>query len=219
MNILLVDDHPLFREGLSLVLHSLMDDVSTSEAGSCEQALEHLDSHRVDLVLLDLGLPGMSGFEGLAAVRRDHPDVPVVVLSSNEDRASVMQAIDGGAMGFIPKSSTSGVLAGALRLILAKGVYLPATVFLSDRNIPSPGPSAPATPRARTCADLGMTQRQSDVLHLVLQGKSTKIICRELDLSLSTIKAHTSAALRALNVTTRTQAVIAANKLGLAFPG
>jgi DNA-binding NarL/FixJ family response regulator len=221
MNILLVDDHPLFREGMSLLLHSLLDDVTTFEAGSSEEALEKLATlEQVDLMMIDIGLPGMSGLEGLSVVRRDFPDVPVVVLSSNDDRESVLSALDRGAMGFVPKSSSSKVLEAALKLILAKGVYLPANVFLAERAgtdirvLPTPS-GQPA--HNVTCEQLGLTPRQSDVLHLVLQGKSTKAICRDLNLSISTIKTHTSAALRALNVTTRTQAVIAAGKLGLQF--
>lgn len=101
-------------------------------------------------------------------------------------------------MGFIPKSSTSQVMLGALRLILAKGVYLPP-------------------PQGRRPVELGLTPRQADVLHLLLQGKPAKLIGRQLNLSLSTVKAHTSAVLRSLNVTTRTQAVLAASRLGLRF--
>lgn len=220
MNILLVDDHPLFREGMSLLLHSLLENVTTHEAGSSEEALEKLATlDQVDLMMIDIGLPGMSGLEGLSVVRRDFPDVPVVVLSSNDDRESVLSALDRGAMGFVPKSSSSKVLEAALKLILAKGVYLPANVFLAERAgtdirvLPTPAGQAHSV----TCEQLGLTPRQSDVLHLVLQGKSTKAICRDLNLSISTIKTHTSAALRALNVTTRTQAVIAAGKLGLQF--
>ncbi len=221
MNILLVDDHPLFREGMSLLLHSLLDDVTTFEAGSSEEALEKLAMlEQVDLMMIDIGLPGMSGLEGLSVVRRDFPDVPVVVLSSNDDRESVLSALDRGAMGFVPKSSSSKVLEAALKLILAKGVYLPANVFLAERAGTDirvlPAPSGQQAHNV-TCEQLGLTPRQSDVLHLVLQGKSTKAICRDLNLSISTIKTHTSAALRALNVTTRTQAVIAAGKLGLQF--
>lgn len=220
MNILLVDDHALFREGLSLLLHSLLKDVSTNEAGSCEAAFAHLHGGAaVDLIMLDLGLPGMSGFDGLAQIRREYPDIPVVVLSSSDDRASVLRAIDSGAMGFVPKSASSGVLEGALKVILAKGVYLPANVFLAERSgveVRAPE-TAGVPPPSVTGAALGLTPRQLDVLHLVLEGKSSKLICRDLNLSLSTVKTHTSAALRALNVTTRTQAVIAAAKLGLRF--
>ncbi len=222
MNILLVDDHPLFRTGMSMLLHTLLDDVTTFEAGSSEEAIEKLATlDQVDLMMIDIGLPGMSGLEGLSMVRRTYPDLPVVVLSSNDDRESVLSALDRGAMGFVPKSSTSQVLEAALKLILAKGVYLPANVFLAERagtDIRVPATPAPAGhPKNITCEQLGLTPRQTDVLHLILQGKSTKTICRELDLSMSTIKTHTSAAMRALNVTTRTQAVIAASKMGLQF--
>lgn len=218
MNILLVDDHALFREGLALLLHSLLKDISTVEAGSCEQAFAHLHGGAaIDLIMLDLGLPDMSGFDGLERIRREFPDIPVVVLSSSEDRASVMRALDGGAMGFVPKSASSGVLEGALKVILAKGIYLPANVFLAERGGVDLPPAATAgTPQfAASGSALGLTPRQIDVLRLVLEGKSSKLICRDLNLSLSTVKSHTSAALRALNVTTRTQAVIAAAKLGL----
>jgi len=212
MNILLVDDHALFREGLSLLLHSLLKDVRTQEAGSCEEAFTHLHGGSpVDLILLDLGLPGKSGFDGLLQIRAEFPDTPVVVLSSSEDRASVMRALDNGAMGFVHKSASSGVFEGALKVILAKGVYVPANVFLAERSGIEVQVQAPAVAGAQ----LGLTPRQIDVLNLVLAGKSSKLICRDLNLSLSTVKTHTSAALRALNVTTRTQAVIAAAKLGL----
>jgi len=205
MKILLVDDHALFREGLVLLLAAVMPTAIPLQAGSGEEALALLAHETgIELVILDLGLPGMSGFEGLEQLRAQHPDLPVVVLSSLEDRDSVLGAIDRGAMGYVPKSSSSAVLAGALALILAKSVYLPPSVFLADR---APLP-------AGQWHSLGLTARQCDVLELILQGKSTKAICRDLNLSLSTIKIHTSAALRALNVTTRTQAVIAASRLG-----
>jgi DNA-binding NarL/FixJ family response regulator len=205
MKILLVDDHALFREGLVLLLAALVPAAIPLQAGSGEEALALLARETgIELVMLDLGLPGMSGFEGLERLRARHPDLPVVVLSSLEDRDSVLGAIDRGAMGYVPKSSSSAVLAGALALILAKSVYLPPSVFLADRApLPASGWDS-----------LALTARQRDVLELILQGKSTKAICRDLNLSPSTIKIHTSAALRALNVTTRTQAVIAASRLG-----
>jgi len=154
--------------------------------------------------------------------------MPVVALSSSEDRPTVLSALDAGAMGFVPKTSSSAILSAALRLILAKGIYLPPSVFLGDRSGPeravpvndragTRSPEAPTATAGVTPKDLGMTPRQADVLYRVLQGKSTKVICRELELAPNTVKAHTSAVLRALNVTTRTQAVIAAGKLGLKF--
>jgi DNA-binding NarL/FixJ family response regulator len=213
MKILLIDDHPLFREGVALLLKPLVETLETWEAGSCEEAFALLaERGSVDLVMIDLGLPGLSGLEGLARLRHDHPELPVVVMSSADDKDTVLAVLDAGAMGFIPKSSTSQVMLGALRLILAKGIYLPPSVFLGGRAMP---PAAPA--QGRRPAELGLTPRQADVLHLLLQGKPAKLIGRQLNLSLSTVKAHTSSVLRALNVTTRTQAVLAASRLGLRF--
>jgi DNA-binding NarL/FixJ family response regulator len=217
MNVLLIDDHALFREGVALLLRPLVDDLSTWEAGSCEEALALIDERGVpDMVLMDLGLPGMSGLECITVLHERLPGLPVVALSSSDDRDTVLAALDGGAMGFIPKSSTSSVFVAALKLILANGIYLPPAVFLSGPRTADEGGTAPAPP-ARTPSELGLTARQADVLHLILQGKPAKLICRELDLSPGTVKAHTSAVLRALNVTTRTQAVVVAGKLGLRF--
>ncbi|KQY89285.1 MULTISPECIES: response regulator transcription factor [Roseateles] len=221
MKILLIDDHPLFREGVALLLKPLVEDLQTWEAGSCEEAFALLAQRGgADLVMIDLGLPGLSGLEGLARLRSDHPEVPVVVMSSADDKDTVLAALDAGAMGFIPKSSTSQVMLGALRLILAHGIYLPPSAFLGGRAPPAAERTAAAPPspaRERRPADLGLTPRQADVLHLLLQGKPAKLIGRQLNLSLSTVKAHTSAVLRALNVTTRTQAVLAASRMGLCF--
>ncbi len=223
MKVLLIDDHALFREGLALLLRPLMEPLQTFEAGSAEAGFEVLAAEPgIELVLIDLGLPGLSGMQGLTQLRQDHPEVPVVVMSSADDRDTVLAALDAGAMGFIPKSSTSAVMIGALRLILAKGVYLPPSAFMSGRSAsaPMPGPGQqPMAPSgaARRPSDLGLTGRQAQVLHLLLQGQPAKLIGRHLDLSLSTVKAHTSAVLRALNVTTRTQAVLAAGRLGLRF--
>lgn len=225
MQILLIDDHPLFREGVALLLGRLGPEVTVLEAGACEQAFELIGrTPAIDLILIDLKMPGMSGMDGIAVLRERHPDIPVVVMSSDDDMETVLRALDQGAMGFIPKSSSSDVMIGALKLILAKGIYLPPSVFLGSRRTTEPGNKAQeALTRnvldgsGKTAAQLGLTARQADVLYLLLQGKPTKTICRELNLSASTVKAHTSAVLRALNVTTRTQAVIAAGKLGLTF--
>ncbi len=223
MKILLVDDHVLFREGLALLLPSIVSDAEIVEAGSCEEAFRLIaQQNDVGMVLMDLGLPGMGGLDGIAELRERNPEIPVVALSSSDDRETVLRALDAGAMGFIPKSSSSGVLGGALKLIMSKGIYLPPTAFLGDRFTPAAGLDMPRTiaedsRRRTTPADLGLTPRQADVLYLILQGKPAKTICRELTLSISTVKVHTSAVLRALNVTTRTQAVVAAGKLRLQF--
>jgi DNA-binding NarL/FixJ family response regulator len=217
LRILLVDDHVLFREGIALLLRPMLPGADVFEAGTIEEAIERAGAARppVDLVLMDLGLPGVSGLEGIALFRDRFPELPVVALSSADDKDTVLKAIDAGAMGYVPKSSSSGVLAGALQVILAKGIYLPPSVFLSERaqhSAPGPVAGSRATPTS-----LGLTPRQADVLWLILEGKSAKMISRELGLSASTVKVHTSAVLRSLNVTTRTHAVIAAGKLGLTF--
>ena len=265
MKVLLIDDHRLFREGVALLLRSLMQDIVISEAGSCEEALVHL-AHGLDaaeqaskpgtateLILMDLGLPGMSGLDGITLLRARYPDVPVVALSASENLETVLLALDAGAMGFIPKSASAAILVQALHLVLAKGIYLPPSIFLAARNgapeLPAPlaklaaeaveapdfdtlTPSRDAheshqSPTFHAAhehlmtptrpAELGLSPRQTEVLHLILQGKSNKLICRELDLSIITVKVHTSAVLRALHVTTRTQAVVMAAKLGLRF--
>jgi DNA-binding NarL/FixJ family response regulator len=132
----------------------------------------------------------------------------VVVLSASEQPDIVMRALDAGAMGFIPKTSSNEVLLGTLRLVLSGGVYLPAEVLRRS----------PIQASAASYRDLGLTQRQAQVLALVVQGKPNKIICRELALAEGTVKIHVTAILKALDVTNRTQAVIAVGKLGLKLP-
>ncbi len=215
MKVLLVDDHQLFREGLVILVKRLDGEVETVEAASCAEAFAALQREPdIELILLDVGLPDMSGLDGISVIRERHPGIPIVVLSSQEDRASVMQALDSGAMGYIPKTSSSDIMISALQLILANGIYLPPVVLMGS------GPVAPVAAgpfKSKRPAELGLSPRQAEVLFLILQGKPSKMICRELNLSASTVKAHTSAVLRSLNVTTRTQAVIAAGKLGLRF--
>jgi DNA-binding NarL/FixJ family response regulator len=214
VKILVVDDHPLILEALHHVLKQLDADVEVHGAQSAEQAIALLDQHGdADLLLLDLGLPGIDGLEFLGKVRGQNPSVPVVVLSASDIRDHVMRAIDLGAMGFIPKSSSNQVMLGALRLVLSGGVYLPPAALLADgeRSMSSPGPRVSTI----TARDLGLTERQAQVLGLILQGKPNKLICRELDLAEGTVKIHVAAILRALNVSTRTQAVIEASRLGL----
>src|SRR5262245_818205 len=166
----------------------------------------------LDLVLLDLNVPGLAGIAGLKAWRRRYPEVPVVVLSSADDRPTVLAAVAAGAAGFIPKSSPNEVLLNALRLVLAGGKYLPPEVLTPVGE----GATGAATKQALSLETLGLTDRQAQVLRLLAAGKSNKLICRELDLAERTVKAHVSALFRALGVTTRTQAAVAAAKLGLA---
>lgn len=222
MKILIVDDHPLIITALRHVLVDLGTHLEPLEATTCEQALDVLETLEgaVDLILLDLSLPGMYGLQALPTLRERYPHVPVVILSATEDPAVVVKALDEGAMGFIPKTSSNVKLLGALQLVLSGGVYVPEQALM--HHITSP--NAPALPTTcQSAADLGLTPRQADVLALLLQGKPNKLICRELDLADGTVKVHISAILRVLGVSTRTQAVLVASRLGLqlekmAFP-
>ena len=218
MKVLVVDDHPLIREALRQVLRALAKNIELLEAGSATEALAAADKcDGLDLILLDLTLPGRDGYEVLRELRERYPSYPVVVLSASDQSEVVMRALDAGAMGFIPKTSSNEVLLGALRLVLSGGVYLPAEVL---RHSPAPAlVSRSATATAGTgYRDLGLTERQAQVLALVVQGKPNKIICRELNLAEGTVKIHVTAILKALGVTNRTQAVIAVGRLGLKLP-
>ncbi|HSF22886.1 MAG TPA: response regulator transcription factor [Blastocatellia bacterium] len=208
MKLLVVDDHALIREGLRQTLRRLADDVDILEAANRAAALESAALNPdLDLVLLDLNLPGEVGFSALEALRNQYPELPIVVLSGNDDREIVRGAIERGVLGFVPKSSSNEVMLSAIRLVLSGGVYLPPQIL--DMRAPA---SAEKVDRG---AQLNLTQRELDVLALMLQGKSNKLISRELGLAEGTVKIHVTAVLKALRVTTRTQAVVAATQMGL----
>ena len=221
MKILVIDDHALIRQALQNMLRVLDNGAEVMESADCSAALAlAAEQPDLDLILLDLHLPGMGGMDALTHFRQSHPAVPVVVLSGANDRQTVLTAIDRGAMGFIPKSSSNEVMLSALRLVLSGGVYLP-TEILEHAGLSTVWNAGSTTPSGgvpgRTPAELGLTDRQMEVLALLLQGKSNKLICRELGLAEGTVKIHVTAVLKALNVTSRTQAVIAASRLGLRF--
>jgi DNA-binding NarL/FixJ family response regulator len=201
VRILIVDDHALFREGLRRMLRDLDAQAEIREAGGCDEALA-LARENFQLVLLDMHMPGTSGLEALAALRTACESARIVVLSGEEDPRLVRQVIDAQAAGYIPKSSTPQLLFSALRLVLAGGVYLP-TLALRDMGAPDGSPAAG-----------GLSGRQLDVLRKAVEGKSNKVIARELAISEGTVKAHLAAAYRALGVKNRTEAVYAAARSG-----
>ena len=225
MKILLVDDHVLLREALRGALTELEGDAAIFEASDGRETMQFVEQHPdVDLVLLDLNLPDRDGFSVLADLRKCYPSIAVVVISAQQNRDNVMRALDLGAVGFIPKSATRKVILGALQLVFSGGVYIPPQAL--SRLEPAPAASQPPAPAgarvtqpspsaqpAVSPADLGLTERQVDVLALMMQGKSNKAICRVLDLAEPTVKNHVRAILKALNVTNRTEAVVAANAL------
>jgi DNA-binding NarL/FixJ family response regulator len=223
MKILIVDDHPLIREALRHVLTTLDGDLELSEAQNGAEALAAVEAKAtLDLILLDLGLPDINGFDALASLRERRPETPVVVLSASEQPEMVMRAIDAGAMGFIPKTSSNQLLLGALRLVMSGGVYLPLEVLRQHSGTPEQALQRAAEARkqgnALSARDIGLTARQAEILALMIQGKPNKLICRELKIAEGTVKIHVTAILKALNVANRTQAVIAVGKLGLALP-
>lgn len=217
MKVLVIDDHALIRDALHGVLKELSGNAVIVEASDCGQAMRLINEHPdIGLILLDLNLPDRNGFEVLADLRERHPAISTVVLSAFNDRENVARALDVGALGFIPKSSTREVMLSALRLIFSGGIYIPPDILVHRKTAPSqPRPDTCGTQsRSLSPRDLGLTDRQVDVLALMMQGKSNKAICRTLDLAEPTVKNHVTAILKALRVTNRTEAVIAVGALG-----
>ncbi|WP_140626848.1 response regulator transcription factor [Methylibium rhizosphaerae] len=210
MKVLLIDDHALFRDALALLITQKLPGLSLLQAGSMAEALQALQADPdVTLALLDLGLPDSQGLDSLARMHDAAPLVTVVVLSADERRETIIAAIEAGAAGFIPKTAQGSVLDNALRVVLDGGVYVPREAL----DAPGGQRFAGLLPAATTPLDL--SPRQLDVLRLLIEGKSNKLICRELDLSESTVKTHLGAIFRRLDVNSRTQAVLAAARLGL----
>lgn len=219
MKILVIDDHVLIREALRRVLKELKREAVVLEASSGAEAEQMIAEHPdISLILLDLNLPDRDGFALLTELRERHPTVSVVMLSGSQDRANVVRALEAGALGYIPKSAKREVMLGALRLVFAGGIYIPPEIM--DRGLaPASLSGRPFKERRQVSpSDLGLTDRQVEVLALMMRGKNNKVICRTLNLAEPTVKNHVTAILKALKVTNRTEAVIAANDLGWEFP-
>ncbi len=211
MKILLADDHPLFREGIKPLLRKLDDQAEVIEAKDYPSAFEA--AHRIDdldLALMDLYMPGMSGRDGIARFRAAFPDVPVIVLSASEQPEDIQQLLDVGALGYITKSSPSEVILNALRLVLAGGVYLPPSLLGSRVSIEA----LDELNRQKAA----LTLRQQEVLRELAQGKSNRQIAESLNVTEGTIKIHLATIFRLLNVTNRTEAVLVAQRMRLGSP-
>ena len=219
MKILVVDDHVLIREAMRGVVRELDGAAASLEAESARQAKELLVQHAdISLVLLDLRLPDRDGLEMLAELRAEYPGVAVVMLSAFNDRENVVKSLDAGAQGFVSKTATRDVLLGALRLVLAGGIYIPPEILTASTPTMVQPSTSTRVDEQRKPADFGLTERQIDVLALMMQGKSNKLICRQLDLAEPTVKNHVSAILKALNVSNRTEAVLAVASFGWSLP-
>lgn len=214
---LVIDDHPMMREAIRSTLGSLAPQCLIEDVSTLDEAMVRLEqSSGVELTLLDLHLPDCGGLEGLKELRDRFPDNPVVVMSAEVDSDTILRCIDLGACGFIPKTHRSDAVLNALRLVTAGDIYIPHQAVSQIAARQQLGPLR-AKPNARGLdpRELGLTERQIDVLRLILRGFSNKLICRQLKLAEGTIKVHVSAVLRALGVSNRTQAIIAASQLGL----
>jgi len=216
MKILIVDDHLLFREGLKLVLSKLDAATVTLEAGNLEGALSLARQHAdIAIVLFDLGLPGSHGIDALARFREEWENLPVVVLSGQEDQQTVLEALGHGAMGFVPKSTSAEVLRAAIEIVLHKGVYVPPAAL--GALLPSMPTARSAGSTRKRLSDLGLTERQVQVFRFIVQGKTNKAIAKALQISESTIKQHVKPILRTLGVTSRVGAILEVARLGIAL--
>lgn len=228
MKVLLVDDHPLILSALQAVIQGLGDHVSVTGASSAQAAREAIAAAPdFDMILLDLSLGDADGFDLLAELRAAHPEVPVVVVSASERTSDVIRAIDLGAMGFVPKRTSNQALFEALRMVMQGGLYVPPTMLgLDYARLSAQDGSAPDAPpllgadvgpephqQVSAIEKIGLTPRQTEVLGLLLKGLPNKLIARELNLSVETVKDHVAAVLRALGVSTRTQAVLAVSQM------
>lgn len=195
MKIILADDHALFRGGFALLFKQCEPLATVLEADNLADALDIAARHPdADMLLLDLHMPGMQGAASIRQVVQAHPQLPLVVLSADENEGMVQQLIAAGALGFIPKSATAAVMQAAIRLVLSGGIYVPAHMLMSIKGA------------GRPQALSKLTERQRDVLRLLADGMANKDICKRLDLSPGTVKVHIAAIFRSLNVCNRTEA-------------
>ncbi len=216
MKVLIAEDHPLYREALSELLKQLDTDIEVEEVANYPDLMERLTQVglNLDLLLLDLGMPGTDGFEAIEHMRAQLPALPIVVVTASESQANARRALECGAAGYIPKSMPREVMLSALRLVLSGGVYLPPLLVEKGRE-----PRTEAAPRrrrksaAREAAVL--TRRQQDVLKLLSKGRSNKQIARQLGITEGTVKVHVNGVFRALGVRNRTEATLKAQEIGV----
>ncbi len=225
IKVLLIDDHPLILTALQGVIQGIGTHVSVVGVAGARAAREALAADPgFDLVLLDLRLGDADGFELLVELRNGWPAIPVVVVSASDHSADVIRAIDLGAMGFVPKRASNETLTEALQVVMSGGIYVPPMTMGGDiggdaaRGTMPPiaahgQPGGLGSMRPNALASVKLTPRQLDVLGLLLRGQSNKLIARELNLSVETVKDHVAAVLRALNVNSRTQAVLAVSQM------
>jgi DNA-binding NarL/FixJ family response regulator len=204
--VIIVDDHPLFRAALKQALSGAFKGINLDEAGTLDAVTERLDRDSdVDLVLLDLKMPGVQGLSGLMFLRAQYPAVPIAIVSASDEPHIIRRALDLGASGFIPKSLAVEDMRRAIALILEGGVWAPEGLSVSSAS------DSEGDALAQRVATL--TPQQMRVLMMLKEGLLNKQIAFQLGVSEATVKAHVSAILQKLDVSSRTQAVIAASRI------
>ena len=213
MKILVVDDHSLITDALSVLFLDLDPATEVLTARTAESGMEALQRNPdLDLVVLDLGMPGVSGTSLLEAMVAYAPEMKILVLSGQQDPRNVMRVLQLGAAGFVPKSMASDTLLDAVKFVLSGGVYIPADLLEEVNRVAMIGTAERSRDAANARVEL--TERQEQVLQLLARGAPIKIICRELGLSEGTVKTHVTAIYRAFNASNRTEALLAARRHG-----
>ncbi len=215
MKFLIVDDHALIREALRAVLKELKREAVIFEASNGRQAVHIVEEHPdISLILLDINLPDRDGFSVLRELRDRYATIAIIIISSSIDQDAVKRAFKLGALGFITKTTAREVMLNAIELVFSGGIYIPSEILEEST---SPQLTNKLATR-ESPKHLGLTDRQIEVLGLLMKGKSNKIIARALNMAVPTVKNHITVVLKALNVTSRTEAVIKVGKMGWELP-
>jgi len=217
MKVLIVDDHALIREALHTVLKQLKRETVILEASNSRQAFRLVEEHPdLDLILLDVNLPDRDGFSVLGELRERYATIAIIVLSAVDDQDTVKRAFKLGALGFIPKTTERDVMVNAIQLVLSGGIYIPSEIL--DRDETTSSRTVDKLSTREYLESLGLTGRQIEVLALLMQGKSNKVIANTLNMGVPTVKNQITVVLKALKVTSRTEAVIKVGKMGWELP-
>jgi DNA-binding NarL/FixJ family response regulator len=215
MKFLIVDDHALIREALHAVLKQLKREAVIFEASNGCQAVHIVEEHPdISLILLDINLPDRDGFSVLRELRDRYATIAIIIISSSIDQDAVKRAFKLGALGFITKTTAREVMLNAIELVFSGGIYIPSEI-LEETTSPQLTNELATSDSPKS---LGLTDRQIEVLALLMKGKSNKIIARTLKMAVPTVKNHITVVLKALNVTSRTEAVIKVGRMGWEAP-
>ncbi len=216
MEILLADDHALVRDGIKQLIHRQYENACILEATTFDETMNMVEQNsELDLVLLDLVMPGMNGMEGISILRRRIPATPIVILSSTEEPALVRRALDLGAKGYILKSSSGKVMLSAIGLVFSGGVYIPPSLLREATSSTAVDHAPKQVRQLSSEAFQNLTRRQREILAQLAQGKANKEIARNLGITAATVRTHINLLFKILNVSNRTQAGRIATELEL----